>query len=253
MRIDVWRGTAARAESLSLELIRMDNECEILLQSSVRGLIGGRKADPSGAVEAFSKQLVTCCCESIDWVWWWEAESSAASRRAFPSVNRPPVLPIWRKNEAPAAPQFPLSAGGSCSRLQPSRLQHTDIYSVRLFSGLIVFNDAWQLSQDLFYEAEWDVGWSALLARAALQSFQWFNFISLRKFSVFIHCTDPLEHHGSKSITRYYTVIVEGIQKGNILVKVIILEIYIRDVPDPNLSLLIMSISVDQSPVEYLY
>lgn len=59
---------AAGAESLSLELIRMDNGCEILLQSTVRGMIGGRNTDPSGAAEAFSKQLVTCCCESIDWV-----------------------------------------------------------------------------------------------------------------------------------------------------------------------------------------
>lgn len=147
-----------------------------------------------------SKQLVTCCCESIDWVRWGEAESSAASRRAFRSVNRRPVLPIWRKNEAPAAPQFPLAAGRSRSRLQPSRLQHAHVYSARLFSGsLIVFNDASQLSRDLFYEAEWDVGWSALLARAALQSFQLCNFISLRNFSAFLHCTDPLEQHGSKS------------------------------------------------------
>lgn len=84
-------------------------------------------------------------------------------RRASPSVNRPPVLPIWRKNGAPAAPQFPLSAGRSRSRLQPSRLRHTDVYSARLFSALIVSNDAPQLSWDLFYEAEWDV--------AALQSF----------------------------------------------------------------------------------
>lgn len=61
-------GTAARAQPLSLELIRMDNGCEILLQSAVRGMIGGRNTDASGAVEAFSKQLVTRCCESIDGV-----------------------------------------------------------------------------------------------------------------------------------------------------------------------------------------
>lgn len=87
------------------------------------------------------------------------AESCAARRRAFRSVNHPPVLPIWRKNEAPAAPQFPLCAGRSHSRLKHKRLQRSDIYSARLFSGsLIVFTDALQLNGDLFYETEWDVG-----------------------------------------------------------------------------------------------
>lgn len=66
--MDVRRGTAATVDCLSLELIRMDNECEILPQFSVLGLIGRRDADPPGAAEAFSKQLITCCSESIDWV-----------------------------------------------------------------------------------------------------------------------------------------------------------------------------------------
>lgn len=69
-RINVWGGTAARVECLSLELIRVDNECEILLQSTVRGMIAGRNTDPPGAVEAFSKHLVTCCWESFESLWW---------------------------------------------------------------------------------------------------------------------------------------------------------------------------------------
>lgn len=102
------------------------------------------------------------------------------SRQAFRSVNHPPVLPIWRKNEAPAALQFPLSAGRSRSRLKHKCLQCTDIYSARLFSGsLIVFTDALQLSGDLFYETEWDVGWSVLLVQFfQLQlNYGLFNFI----------------------------------------------------------------------------
>lgn len=109
------------------------------------------------------------CNESIDWAWRGEAES----RPAFPSVNHPPVLPIWRKNEAAAAPQFGLSAGRSRSRLQPSRLL---IFT--LFAGsLIVSTDALQRGRDFFYEAEWDVGWNALLAPAAVTAEK--QFISL--------------------------------------------------------------------------
>ena len=46
-------------ESLSLELMETDHECE-------DGMIAERNIDPPGAGEAFSKQLVTCCWESID-------------------------------------------------------------------------------------------------------------------------------------------------------------------------------------------
>lgn len=62
MRTNVWQGTSARVESLSLELIRLDNECEILLQSSVRGTVGGRNADPPGAAQTAPNMLL--------WIYW---------------------------------------------------------------------------------------------------------------------------------------------------------------------------------------
>ena len=65
----------------------------------------------------------------------------------------PPVLPIYRKNEAPAAAHFPLSAGSSGPAF--------GLWCLLRPAGFTEFNRfhrSSQLRRDLFYEAVWDHG-----------------------------------------------------------------------------------------------